>query len=49
MRLYAGAAWLIRVRHGFRVRYGSVCSVSGCCKAAPSSILGSVAQWSLQR
>ncbi len=34
-----GAAWLSRVRHGsVRVRHGSVGSVSGCCKAAPSSI-----------
>jgi hypothetical protein len=41
-----GTAWLIRVRHGsVRVRHGSVGSVSGCCKAAPSSSLGSAPQW----
>ncbi len=37
---------LVRVRHGsVRVRHGSVGSVSGCCKAAPSSNLGSAPQW----
>jgi hypothetical protein len=41
-----GAAWLSRVRHGsVRVRHGSVSSVSGGCKAAPSSNLGSAPQW----
>ncbi len=46
-----GAAWLrvrhgmaVRVRHGFRVRHGSVGSMSGCCTR--SSNLGSAPQWS---
>ncbi len=34
-----GAAWLSRVRHS------SVGSMSGCCKPAPSSNLGSSTQW----
>ncbi len=35
-----------RVQHGsVRVRHGSVGSVSGCCKAAPSSNLGLAPQW----
>ncbi len=35
-----------RVRHGSpRVKHGSVGSVSGCCKAASSSNLGSAPQW----
>ncbi len=30
-----------KVRRGFKVRRGSVGSASACCKAGPSSILGS--------
>ncbi len=37
-----GAAWLSKVRRGsVKVRRGSVGSASACCKADPSSILGS--------
>jgi hypothetical protein len=32
------------VRRGFMVRRGSVGSASACCKAGPSSILGSAPQ-----
>jgi hypothetical protein len=31
----------LKVRRGFKVRRGSVGSASACCKAGPSSILGS--------
>ncbi len=47
-----GAAWLSMVRRGsvwcsvaqLMVRRGSVGSTSACCKAGPSSILGSAPQ-----
>ncbi len=40
-----GAAWLNMVRRGsVMVRRGSVGSASACCKAGPSSILGSAPQ-----
>jgi hypothetical protein len=47
-----GAAWLSMVRRGsvmvrrgsVMVRRGSVGSTSACCKAGPSSILGSAPQ-----
>ncbi len=40
-----GAAWLSMVRRGsVMVRRGSVSSASACCKAGPSSILGSALQ-----
>ncbi len=41
-----GAAWLVGCGIArFRVRHGSVGSVLGCCKAAPSTNLGSASQW----
>ncbi len=40
-----GAAWLSMVQRGsVMVRRGSVGSASACCKAGPSSILGSAPQ-----
>ncbi len=40
-----GAAWFSMVRRGsVMVRRGSVGSASACCKAGPSSILGSAPQ-----
>ncbi len=40
-----GAAWLSMVRRpSVMVRRGSVGSASACCKAGPSSILGSAPQ-----